>query len=64
MSEDIRYYRGIIKCELMEKFGRKAQIRYRQPGFVGPKGLRKFVSPGEIDITLIRHCWRKKKNGS
>ena len=61
LGPDIRYYRGVIKCELMEKFGRKAQIRYMESGEVGPKGLKKIVYPGEIDITLIRFCWRKKK---
>ena len=61
LGPDIRYYRGIIKCELMEKFGRKARIRYMESGEVGPKGLKKMVRPGYYDITLIRFCWRKRK---
>lgn len=62
MSEDIRYYKGIIECEIVGGMHNKALIRYRESGIVGMKDLRKTVFPGELDIVPIRLCWRKERN--
>lgn len=62
MTEEIRYYRGKIKCQLILMAGKvkKALIKYLEFGIVGPKDLQKMVVPDMTDITLSRHCWRKK----
>ena len=58
---DIRYYRGKVKINLLGLYGKKAMIESLEFGILGPKDLQKFTYPGEKNITLIRHCWRKKK---
>ena len=59
---DIRFLRGGVKCHIIAKHGKKALIRYLESGQVGNKreGF-KTVRPGYQDVTLIRHCWRRKK---
>jgi len=61
MSDDIRYYRGGVPLIIIEKHRRKALIRYKGRGYVGPKKLRKFVRIDDTDIVLIRHCWRNPR---
>ena len=58
---DIRYYRGKVKMQIIKIAGKKAIVKYLEPGIVGPKAMRKFVLTGDVDTTLIRHCWRNRK---
>ena len=58
---DIRYYRGKVKMMIIKITEKKALVKYLEPGIVGPKDMQKFVMPGDVDSTLIRHCWRYKK---
>ena len=58
----MRYYKGMIKCELIELLGKKAIIQYLEGGLVGNKKCGfKPVSQGMRDITLIRLVWKNKK---
>lgn len=59
--KDIRYWRGKVKIELLEHHNKKAIIKSLEFGMIGNKreGF-KMTFPGEHNITLIRHCWRKK----
>ena len=59
---EIRYYRGKVKCNLMVRAHRKAIIQYLENGIVGPKWSQKEVTPKDMDIVLIRHCYRERKN--
>lgn len=61
MPKDIRYYRGLVKMEIVKIMEKKALVKYLESGIVGFKDLKKFVLPGDVDITFIRHCWRNRK---
>lgn len=58
----MRYYRGKIKCRILAKEGNKAYIMYLGRGKVGNKKEGyKEVRIGDLDITMIRNCWKKRK---
>lgn len=58
---ETRFYRGYVKCNLMVRARKKAIIQYLENGIVGPKKLHKRVRFGDIDIVLIRHCYKERK---
>ena len=59
---DIRYWRGGVKCCIIEILGKKAIVEFLEDGKIGSKKVGfQNVTFGDNCITLIRHCWRRKK---
>lgn len=60
-NQNIRYYRGKIKCRIIKHGGKKAIIEYLESGITGPRSSPKAVKQGDKDLVLIRHCFHDKK---
>jgi len=60
----MRYYRGVIPTIIIKQGDKKALVMYLGYGRVGSKQLGfKNVKPFDVDVTLIRFCYRNRKEG-
>lgn len=63
MTDNIRYYMGRHKIEVLLQIFKKSYIKHLENGYTGNKteGYKDVVI-GEYDITLTRMCRRKKND--
>jgi len=62
LKGSIRYYMGRHEVKILLLANKKVLIEHQEKGFVGNKEIGyKSVNRGDLDISLIRFCYKNKK---